>query len=102
MTRPIGETTVRGDFSPGTRLEAHGRRYRMSVRDGRRYIAVSHGGRPFEEFEAQYTLGELRVQGYLSTLPDGRMYVLPRSGRSASGGGSTGRRPRRSPTAPTT
>jgi predicted CXXCH cytochrome family protein len=77
MTRPIGETEVRGDFSPGTALEASGRRYRMSIREGRRYVAVSHGGRPFEEFEAQYTLGALRVQGYLSTLPDGRIYVLP-------------------------
>jgi predicted CXXCH cytochrome family protein len=77
MTRPIGETEVRGDFASGARLDANGRRYQMSTRDGRRYIAVSHGGRPFEEFEAQYTLGALRVQGYLSTLPDGRIYVLP-------------------------
>jgi predicted CXXCH cytochrome family protein len=77
MTRPIGEAQVRGDFASGAEVEANGRRYRMSTREGRRFIAVSHGGRPFEEFEAQYTLGALRVQGYLSTLPDGRIYVLP-------------------------
>jgi predicted CXXCH cytochrome family protein len=30
-----------------------------------------------EEFEVHYTLGARRFQGYLSRLPDGRIYVLP-------------------------
>ena len=32
---------------------------------------------PPETFRVDYTLGAKRYQGYLSTLPDGRIYVLP-------------------------
>lgn len=77
MTRTLGDAQIKGDFRPGTVLDANGRRYRMSKRDGRYFIAVSHQGRPAEEHEIAYTLGVRRYQGYLSTLPDGRIYVLP-------------------------
>ncbi len=77
MTRPIAEARVIGDFSSGAHLEKYGRAYRMSQRDGRYVISVSHQGRPADEFEIHYTLGVNRFQGYLSILPDGRIYVLP-------------------------
>jgi predicted CXXCH cytochrome family protein len=77
MTRPIAEAQVIGDFSPGAHLERYGRAYRMMRRDGRYLVSVSHQGRPPETFEVHYTLGVNRFQGYLSTLPDGRIYVLP-------------------------
>jgi len=77
MTKPIAEAVVVGDFSPDARFEAHGRAYRFETLDGRYFVSVSHGGRPFETFEVHYTLGFKRFQGYLSTLPDGRIYVLP-------------------------
>ena len=32
---------------------------------------------PPETFTVDYTLGAKRYQGYLSTLPEGRIYVLP-------------------------
>jgi predicted CXXCH cytochrome family protein len=38
---------------------------------------VSFGGRVPETFNVDYTLGAKRYQGYLSMLPEGRIYVLP-------------------------
>jgi hypothetical protein len=77
MTKPIGEARVLGDFSDGASLAAHGRSYRMEARDGAYFITVSHRGREPERFRVEYTLGAKRFQGYLSTLSDGRIYVLP-------------------------
>jgi len=76
MTKPAADALIVGDFA-NVSFSANGRSYRMEERDGKRYISVSHGGRPFEKFEVQYTLGAKRFQGYLTTLPEGRMYVLP-------------------------
>ncbi len=77
MTRPIAEATIVGDFRPGTHLEQYGRAYKMESRDGRYFITVSRGTQPAETFEVHYTLGVNRFQGYLTKLPDGRIYVLP-------------------------
>jgi predicted CXXCH cytochrome family protein len=77
MTRPVAEARIAGDFTSGTRLEQNGRSYRMETRGGKYYITVAHGDRPAETFEVHYTLGAKRFQGYLSRLPDGRIYVLP-------------------------
>ena len=77
MTKPVGEARVIGDFRPGTRLQQYGRAYAMETRDGRYFISIARGGLPAEKFEVNYTLGARRFQGYLSKLPDGRIYVLP-------------------------
>jgi HEAT repeat protein/doubled CXXCH motif protein/cytochrome c554/c'-like protein len=77
MTKPIADARVEGDFRPGTRLQAYGRTYSMETRDKRYFISVARGSRPAESFEVNYTLGARRFQGYLSKLPDGRIYVLP-------------------------
>src|SRR5262249_6330125 len=77
MTKPIAEARVLGDFSAGTKLQADGRAYEMSRRGGRYAIAISKRGGAAEEFPIDYTLGARRVQGYLSKLSDGRVYVLP-------------------------
>jgi predicted CXXCH cytochrome family protein len=76
MTKPAAEALIAGDFD-NVSFADHGRAYRMETRDGRRYVSVSHGGRPAERFEVHYTLGAKRFQGYLTRLPDGRLYVLP-------------------------
>jgi predicted CXXCH cytochrome family protein len=47
------------------------------MKSGKPVISVSFGGRPPETFTVDYTLGAKRYQGYLSTLPEGRIYVLP-------------------------
>jgi predicted CXXCH cytochrome family protein len=77
MTRPVAEATVLGDFSGGTTLRAHDRAYTFGRKAGRPTVTVRAGDRPAETFQVEYTLGSKRLQGYLSTLPDGRMYVLP-------------------------
>ena len=79
MTKPIAEARVEGAFGEDrpVRLDAYGRSYVMEKRGGRYFVSIAHGGRPAEKFEVHYTLGARRFQGYLSKLPDGRIYVLP-------------------------
>ena len=77
MTKPIADARVEGDFRPGTHVEQNGRSYTMEQKDGRYFITVASEGHAAETFAVDYTLGARRFQGYLSTLPDGRIYVLP-------------------------
>jgi hypothetical protein len=77
MTKPIADALVLGDFSPGTRIEQYGRTASMETHDGRYFITISAHDRPPQKFEVNYTLGARRFQGYLSKLPDGRIFVLP-------------------------
>jgi predicted CXXCH cytochrome family protein len=77
MTRGAAESEILGNFRDGTRFEKYGRAYEMSTREGRRFITVRRRGADPETFEVHYTLGARRFQGYLSKLPDGRIYVLP-------------------------
>jgi predicted CXXCH cytochrome family protein len=77
MTKPVAEATIVGDFREGTKFSDHDRAYTFSMKSGKPVISVSFGGRPPETFTVDYTLGAKRYQGYLSTLPEGRIYVLP-------------------------
>jgi predicted CXXCH cytochrome family protein len=77
MTKPVAEATIVGDFREGTRFADHDRSYTFGMRDGKPYVSVSFGGRAPETFTVDYTLGAKRYQGYLATLPEGRIYVLP-------------------------
>jgi predicted CXXCH cytochrome family protein len=77
MTKPVAEATIAGDFTDGTKFTDHDRSYTFGRKDGRPFVSVSFGGRPPETFTVDYTLGAKRYQGYLSTLPEGRIYVLP-------------------------
>ncbi|MBI3261758.1 MAG: HEAT repeat domain-containing protein [Acidobacteria bacterium] len=88
MTKPIAEAAVIGDFSADAALEKFGRAYRFESRtppsesrtpnpESRYSVSISHGGGPFQKFSVDYTLGFKRFQGYISKLPDGRLYVLP-------------------------
>jgi predicted CXXCH cytochrome family protein len=77
MTKPVAEATIVGDFREGTRFADHDRSYTFGTRNGKPFVTVSFGGRPPETFTVDYTLGAKRYQGYLSTLPEGRIYVLP-------------------------
>ena len=77
MTKPIAEAMVAGDFRNGTRFADHDRAYTFGTKDGKPFMTVAFGSASPETFSVDYTLGAKRYQGYLSTLPDGRMYVLP-------------------------
>ena len=77
MTKPVAEATIVGDFRDGTKFADHDRSYTFGTKNGKPFVSVSFGGRPAETFTVDYTLGAKRYQGYLSTLPEGRIYVLP-------------------------
>ena len=77
MTKPVAEATIVGDFRDGTRFADHDRSYTFGTKDGKPFVSVSFGGRAPETFTVDYTLGAKRYQGYLATLPEGRIYVLP-------------------------
>ena len=65
-------------FRDGTKFADHGRVVRRSARKtASRSCRSSFGGREPETFSVDYTLGAKRYQGYLATLPEGRIYVLP-------------------------
>ncbi|PYR25685.1 MAG: hypothetical protein DMF98_11390, partial [Acidobacteria bacterium] len=82
MTKPIADARIEGDFgapaAPGrgavpVKFSQNGRAYSFESRDGHYFVTISRSG----TFEVHYTLGARRFQGYLSKLPDGRIYVLP-------------------------
>jgi len=77
MTKPIAEATVIGDFREGTKFADHDRAYTFGMKDGKPSVSIAFGNRVPETFTVDYTLGAKRYQGYLSTMPDGRIYVLP-------------------------
>ena len=77
MTKPVADATIVGDFSGAARLNTHDRAFEFGRANGNPFMRVSFGGRAPETFRVDYTLGFKRYQGYLSTLADGRMYVLP-------------------------
>jgi predicted CXXCH cytochrome family protein len=77
MTKPVADATIVGDFRDGTTFADHDRSYRFGTRNGKPFVTVSFGGGAAETFQVDYTLGAKRYQGYLSTLPEGRIYVLP-------------------------
>jgi predicted CXXCH cytochrome family protein len=77
MTKPVAEATIVGDFREGTKFADHDRAYTFGMKDGKPQVSVSFGGRAPETFTVDYTLGAKRYQGYLSMLPEGRIYVLP-------------------------
>lgn len=77
MAKPIADATIVGDFSEGTTFAAHDRAYTFGRKDGRPFVTVKFGQAPPETFPVDFTLGAKRYQGYLSMLPEGRMFVLP-------------------------
>jgi predicted CXXCH cytochrome family protein len=77
MTKPVAEATIAGDFRDGTKFADHDRSYTFGTKAGKPFITVAFGDRAPETFTVDYTLGAKRYQGYLSTLPEGRIYVLP-------------------------
>jgi predicted CXXCH cytochrome family protein len=77
MTKPVADATILGDFRDGTRFADHDRSYAFGMKGGKPFISIAFGDRAPETFSVDYTLGAKRYQGYLSTLPEGRIYVLP-------------------------
>ena len=78
MVQPATRASVKGDFSRA-RVQLRGAPYLLRERDGVYYITESYlTGKP-QEHRVDYTLGNRRIQHYLTRLPSGRVIVLPPS-----------------------
>ena len=78
MVQPASAAGVKGDFARG-RVVLRGHPYLLSARGGSYYITESYlTGKP-QEHRVDYTLGNRRIQHYLTTLASGRVIVLPPS-----------------------
>jgi predicted CXXCH cytochrome family protein len=76
MMQPAGRASVQGNFQQG-RLTLHGLPFVLRTSNGAYYITESElSGKPWEH-HVEYTLGDRRVQHYLTKLPDGRIVLLP-------------------------
>ena len=75
MVQPATKTAVQGDFTRG-QIRLHGALYKLRQAAGAYYITESTlTGKP-EEHRVDYTLGNRRIQHYLTTLSSGRVIVL--------------------------
>jgi tetratricopeptide (TPR) repeat protein len=78
MVQPATPGSVKGNFAQAKTL-LRGATYSFRERDGQYYITESYlTGKP-QEHRVEYTLGNRRIQHYLTTLSDGRVIVLPPS-----------------------
>jgi len=76
MVQPATRTAVLGDVSRG-QIQLRGDNYALRERQGVYYITESYLSNKPQEHRVDYTLGSRRMQHYLTTLPDGRIVVLP-------------------------
>jgi hypothetical protein len=78
MVQPATRESVQGDFKLA-RVNLRGTSYGLRERDGLFYITEEYlTGKP-QEHRVDYTLGNRRIQHYLTTLADGKVVVLPPS-----------------------
>ena len=78
MLQPASAESVRGDFAAGT-VTLRGQRYTLRRGGGGWFIRESYlTGEPRER-RVDFTLGNRRIQHYLTRLDDGRIVVLPPS-----------------------
>ena len=76
MMQAATKQSVLGDFGQG-RVVLHGSAYGLRQDGGAYYITESDlTGKPWEH-RVEFTLGGRRVQHYLTTLPDGRIILIP-------------------------
>jgi hypothetical protein len=78
MVQPATRESVQGDFKLA-RVKLRDAIFGLRERDGIFYITETYlTGKP-QEHRVDYTLGNRRIQHYLTTLPDGKIIVLPPS-----------------------
>ncbi|HEX6737282.1 MAG TPA: ammonia-forming cytochrome c nitrite reductase subunit c552, partial [Vicinamibacteria bacterium] len=78
MLQPAGPASVRGDFTR-PRLTLRGLEYGLRREGDVYFIREAYLEGVPRERRVDFTLGSRRVQHYLTTLPDGRIVVLPPS-----------------------
>ena len=78
MVQPATTESVQGDFNT-SKITLRDDVYGLRARGGKFYITEAYYNRDVEEHEILYTLGNRRIQHYLTRLDDGRIIVLPPS-----------------------
>lgn len=78
MVQPATGRSVQGDFTRGT-VNLRGQDYTLSRQGDFFYISESYLTGSQQKHRIDYTLGNRRIQHYLTTLADGRIIVLPPS-----------------------
>jgi hypothetical protein len=78
MVQPATKESVQGDFKLA-RVKLRGANFGLRERDGVFYITESYLTGKLQEHRVDYTLGNRRIQHYLTTLADGKVIVLPPS-----------------------
>jgi predicted CXXCH cytochrome family protein len=78
MVRPASPEGVRGDFAV-KEVSLRGESYRFEAKDGKYFITESRLLGKRTRHRILYTLGNRRIQHYLTKLEDGRIVVLPPS-----------------------
>ena len=76
MVQPATSASVKGNFSLGE-VRLRGDLYQLRLDKGVYYITEAYFSKDPREHRVDYTLGNRRIQHYLTTLPDGRIIVLP-------------------------
>jgi predicted CXXCH cytochrome family protein len=75
MVQPATANSVKGDFTLG-KLQLRGAPYSLREKNGAYYITESTISGAPQEHRVDYTLGNRRIQHYLTTMPTGRVIVL--------------------------
>ena len=78
MVQPATKESVQGDFKLA-RVKLRGANFGLRERDGVFYISETYLTGKLQEHKVDYTLGNRRIQHYLTTLADGKVIVLPPS-----------------------
>jgi len=76
IMQPATERTVEGDFALG-KVVLRGSTYLLRRSNGNYFITESALSGKAWEHPVEYTLGNRRIQHYLTTLPDGRIVLIP-------------------------
>lgn len=77
MVRLPTSQNILGDFTTDNILKWKGYTYRMFIRDGKYFLTVTPRSGPSTTYPVDYAIGSRRIQGYMSRLSDGRLYLLP-------------------------
>jgi predicted CXXCH cytochrome family protein len=77
MVRLPNADSVVGDFTRDNVLRWKGYTYRMFVKDGKYSMKVEPPKGESTTYQIDFVLGSRRIQGYMSKLADGRLYLLP-------------------------
>ena len=78
MVQPATTESVQGDFKLA-RVKLRDSTFGLRERDGAFYISETYLTGKLQEHRVEYTLGNRRIQHYLTTLADGKVIVLPPS-----------------------